>query len=662
MGLLDKVFGRNKDVEHGPAPEPEKKTAEPDTLTQTEAPAGVAEIAAEPEPEMALEQFEQPTLRMPEQPIEREPSQQAPPDGIRAFDQDGREILVPREQWRTEVLPQMLQETWSNPDQLYGLILNSLNDGFLNEVAGAAEHLYRTDTNPVRGTCIWAILLLNQKRTSEAESVLKGFLAEHGEDGAVLTNLAKVYADQGDEDLRDSTLWRALELDPNIENALGWYASLSAERGGDPAAEEALERVRLIPGAWRPQLWLARGALAASNDLPRATELYREALGRAPKPVPGDFLMQMSGDLGGRGHLRELLELTGPEFVPEAHGLPVGNNLIKALIDTGDLEAARSVQQTLAAMNRPDWVQALNYWEGELARLGGGSTTQQVEVQVGMLRIDGPIWLPDHSSAHSEFIPKNPGGPAVVFLGGTAEPPADPSIYAPGHAEALGRLTRSLPLFLAEQVSMRTAAEGRTMLPWAVGNGSSQPSGFVVSGQVWPDDMARQTVADPAHRPDYVVTVHIDAEVEPWSAELAFVRAADGNRIGELHQRFTPVDPEAGLRRLADEVVDLLSAAVAEVAQPRYTIPAGPNFPDYLLRLEQLLAVRCTAMDGVSPTFLAGERGILDGDLNMVQRSPDSLPARLLLRETLAAMKKVRPEIAAEYVARVDQLDASTVA
>ncbi len=651
MGLLDKVFGRNKDVEHGAVPEPEQPGSDPDTLAQPEAPAGIAEIAADPEP-MPLE-----ATPLPELQVEPQPGQPAAPEAIRAFDQNGREVLIPREQWRTEVLPNMLRESWSNPGQLYSLILNSLNDGFVNEVAGAAEHLYRSDTLPVRGTCIWAIVLLNQKRTAEAESVLNGYLAQYGEDGSVLTNLAKVYADEGDADRRDSTLWHALELDPNIENALGWYASLAAERGGDPAAEEALERVRLVPGAWRPQLWLARGALAASNDLPRATGLYREALTRAPKPVPGDFLMQMSGDLGGRGHIAELIDLTGPEFVPEVHGLPVGNNLIKAFLDTGDLNSARSVQQTLAAMNRPDWAQTLGYWASEIDRRAGTAPPEQLEVQVGMLRVDGPIWLPDHSSARADFTSKPAGGPHVTFLGGTAEPPSDPSLYAPGHVEALGRLTRSLPLFLAEQVSMRTAAEGRTMLPWAVGNGSTQPSGFVVSGQVWPDEMAQQTVADPAHRPDYVVTVHIDAEVEPWSAELAFLRASDGNRIGELHQRFTPVDPEAGLRRLADEVVGLLSAAVAEVPQPRYAIPAGQLFPDYLLRLEQLLAVRCSAMDGVAPTFLSSEREILEGDLALAQRAPESLPARLLARETLAAMNKVRPEIAAEFASRVEALE-----
>ena len=78
--------------------------------------------------------------------------------------------------------------------------------------------------------------------------------------------------------------------------------------------------------------------------------------------------MQMSGDLGAKGLLRELIELTMPSFVPEVHGLPIGNNLIKALADSGDLNAAEQVKASLWAQNRPEWKEALASWDGEIAR------------------------------------------------------------------------------------------------------------------------------------------------------------------------------------------------------------------------------------------------------------------------------------------------------
>src|ERR1700691_795861 len=46
-------------------------------------------------------------------------------------------------------------------------------------------------------------------------------------------------------------------------------------------------------------------------------------------------------DLGMHGLLPELLELTEPYFIPEVHGLQVGNNLIKANMELGHLHRAR---------------------------------------------------------------------------------------------------------------------------------------------------------------------------------------------------------------------------------------------------------------------------------------------------------------------------------
>ena len=46
---------------------------------------------------------------------------------------------------------------------------------------------------------------------------------------------------------------------------------------------------------------------------------------------------------------------------------------------------------------------------------------------------------------------------------------------------------------------------------------------------------------------------------------------------------------------------------------------------NYLLRLEQLLAVRCAGMDGVSPAFLNGEREIIDGNLQLCLWCPDNV-------------------------------------
>ena len=644
MGLLDDVLGKGTDdaVDEGTQP-----LNAADEMMRVEVPAGVAEIAAAPE--------EMDAVQAPEQ-LQGETVQEATPEGIRAFDQNGREVIVPREEWRTNVLPGMLKEVWDQPEHLYMLILNSLNDGFFGEVADAAKHLYETDSIAARGACMWGIVLMQTGRVDEAEAVLSGFVAEKGEDGSVLVNLAKVYAAKGQQERADATLWRALELEPNLDNGLGWYASIAQERGGEEAATEALERVRLNPASWRAQLWLARGELAQGR-LDDAKVLYNEALERAPKPVPGDLLMQMSGDLGGHGLLRELLEFTAPQFVAELHGLAVGNNLIKACLDTGNVDPTEAIVRQLAAFNRPDWKGALDFWLGEIARRRGANGVQQQELQIGMLRVDGPIWLPANSPAKRLFGTKKSVGPSVTFLGGTAEAPAAEGGDGPAMPDALGRMTRALPLFLAEQVEMRGAASGRAMMPWAVSQGSGQPSGFVVSGQRWADEMAVQSVSGDPNQSDYVVTVHVDAEVEPWTADLAFVRTSDGVRIGELTREFDAASPEDGIKALATEVLELLGEAELLGYELQYEAPDGSAFGSYLLRLEQLLSVRCAGMDGVPPAFLSGEREILAGEVALCRAEPENPAARLLLVETLAGMRGIRPEIAAEFMGSLQELE-----
>jgi tetratricopeptide (TPR) repeat protein len=594
-------------------------------------------------------------------------------DGVRAFDQSGREVIVPREEWRTNVLPNLLQEVWEQPENLYMVLLNSFNDGFFPEVVDAAAHLAETDPIAARGACMHAIALTQTGQLEPARLLLEGFLATHPVDGSVLVNLAKVYAAEGDQAKADSTLWRALELDPNLDNGLAWYAAQAEQQGGEAAAEAALNRVAALPGSWRPQLWLARGELSREN-LGAARQLYNQALDRAPRPVPADLLMQMSGDLGSRNHLAELIDFTAPFYLPEIHGLPVGNNLIKANVDLGRLGTAEAIKNSLERLNqsanRPDWTQALAFWTAEIAQRRGipvpptpslGAPAEP-QMQIGILRIDGPIWLPLTSPARGIFGAKPADGPSVTFLGGTAEAPpeaADPNRTPEqaAAAELLARMTRTLPLFLAEQTDLLTGAHGRTMLPWAVG----AAAGFVVSGAAWTDAMAVQVITSQtgAGAPaDYVVSVHIDAEVEPWTAMLAFVRTADGTRIGEIETEFSPAKPEAGLRQLAAEVVELLGAATGRSdAEATYAVPAGDHFPDYLHRLEQLLAIRCAGMDGVPARFLTGERGMLTGQLELCAAEPANVAARLVLLESLAALDRTRPAVAEEFRPQVQEFN-----
>src|SRR5260221_14756963 len=79
------------------------------------------------------------------------PPASPPPPGapamLKAWDAYGRICEIPREEWRTKVLPLNFRNTWNKPDELAGLINNALNDGFIADCLEPARQLHRIDPN-----------------------------------------------------------------------------------------------------------------------------------------------------------------------------------------------------------------------------------------------------------------------------------------------------------------------------------------------------------------------------------------------------------------------------------------------------------------------------------------------------------------------------------
>lgn len=569
------------------------------------------------------------------------------PNLIRVFDSYGREMFISREHWRKDVLPGSVEKAWNDPDQLYGIIFTALNDGFRSDVVSAAKQLYKIDPDRSRGTCVWAIVLKEEGRLDDSENVLRDYLKKYGEEGVIVTNLAKIYARRKDNAKAEELLWHALELDPNQDTGMGWYEVIHRERGGDAASQAALQRIAALPKSWRAQLWLARKALQ-STQLDRALDYYRESLSRIGRPVPTDVLMQISGDLGNAAHLPELLALTEPLFDPTVHGIQVGNNLIKAHVDLGQLEAAKQIIERLYALKRPDWRETLSFWETEIAKTNIDSLPkiEGEQPKISMLAIKGPIWLNPKSPAAELFPAKSVDGPLIAFLGSTAELAADSNRMQHQLTDAPGRMSRAFPLFLAEQVEFNTSATSVTLTP-CLASGSRA---FVLSPIPWNDEDAADYARRDKSPCDYVVITHLNTKGVSWVAELRLVRTIDAKRVAQRRAEFVPTTVETALPDLAHQLLMALSPEVQRVSPPKlYQFPTDTQFRFYLLRLEQLLATRCSAMEGAPPDFLTGPREIIDGNIQLCLASKQSVPARLLLANTLLAMKHARPDVVDEF-------------
>ena len=570
-------------------------------------------------------------------------------DVMRVFDSFGRETLISRQEWQNKVLPANLERVWDKPDELFTMICSALNDGFRSSIVAATEHLFKTDSDRYRAAFIWGIVLREEGRLDEAEKIFRDFLAERGANGVILANLAKVYDKRQNPAKRDEILWQGLQLDPNQDNGVSWFRFLEHQRGGDEAVRQGLEKLALQKGSWRAQLWLARMALDA-KQLDPAIALYRQAMQHVERPVPADFLMQMSGDLGNHGQTKELIELTEPLFDIQYHGLQVGNNLIKSHLDLGHLDIAKALVDKLFAFNRPDWRNTLGFWEQEIAKARVAATPigAPEALRMQMVSIVNPIWLPASSPACELFRDMPPRQFRVCFLGSSVTVPK--AEQKPEHqmADKRGRLTRAVPLFLAEQIYFGSPAQVETLIPLVVG----KSTGFVLAGAQWSDEDAVNHAKSTSPPSDYVVTVHLFAQAEPWKIELRLLRTNDGKNLARLSETLPTNAPGEEVTRLAANLLSLLreSANFASLPfPPLYRAPAPPNFAYYLLRLEQLLAVRCARIEGVSTTFLNGEREIIDGNIQTCLASPDNPIPRLVLATTVSAMKAVRPDIPPEF-------------
>jgi hypothetical protein len=88
---------------------------------------------------------------------------------------------------------------------------------------------------------------------------------------------------------------------------------------------------------------------------------------------------------------------------------------------------------------------------------------------VAIATIDGPVWLKPSSPDTELFPRKLQDAPVISFLGFSAEVPKKSEHVQLQIADAAGRMSRTLPLFLAEQVWFKTNARVLTLAPlvWA---------------------------------------------------------------------------------------------------------------------------------------------------------------------------------------------------
>jgi tetratricopeptide (TPR) repeat protein len=289
-------------------------------------------------------------------------------DAITTYDEQGRQIMVPRAEWRDRILHPQLKTHWNDPDALYGTILTALSDGFARELMSAAARLVEIDPMPERSHVTQGVVLLESGRLDEAEAALQAGIRAAGETAALLTNLAKVSHDRGDEAGASDLLRRAVRLDPNFEHGLNGWLAVERGRAGEDGVLQALHEACELPGSWRARLMLARHHLE-EGDLPAARAQYTAVLAAAE--VDGSALMTMSSDLGRYGHTGLIVTLVGPVYEPAKHGPQAGFNLLRACLETERVAEGEALLARLRPLAPPPFMRHLDEFEQAFRVLHG---------------------------------------------------------------------------------------------------------------------------------------------------------------------------------------------------------------------------------------------------------------------------------------------------
>jgi tetratricopeptide (TPR) repeat protein len=160
-----------------------------------------------------------------------------------------------------------------------------LGEGKTKEALSAFQRALDADPRMLRPLTVSVGLLVSQKKTAEAVSLVEAQVKRAGQSAATSELLSDLYRMQGDKDRARREAERAIELDPNAVEA---YMLLARLYEGPDSMRRALvdmdAAVRKRPGYL--QGWLVKGALhSLLGQFEEAEKAYRKAL-----ELKGDFV------------------------------------------------------------------------------------------------------------------------------------------------------------------------------------------------------------------------------------------------------------------------------------------------------------------------------------------------------------------------------------
>ncbi|MFY9341757.1 MAG: hypothetical protein WAT39_04665 [Planctomycetota bacterium] len=625
MGLFDFLKKKPADVPPAPTPDaasppptPEGKQTAPLSPSVPAAPASATPASA--------------------------PAANAPPSGkpepaafIEARDGAGRPVRIPRDEYRSKVLPDLLKAHGSHPEQLVAVILQALRDGFANDVLPAAIRLTVIDKDVERALSVLAVVQRDAGELDSAERTLLELQQKRPNSPASRVGLGMLAQSRGDAARAEALLWEALQLDANHADAVHGWLQLRHRIVGEVGYRAELERAAALPGAWRAPLWLAR-FLAQHEQADAAIAIWRDVLTRAANE--SDALVMASADLLQLQQHDLLRDLVVPRFQPGRHHPHVGLALLHHHLQQKDVGAGQSLLHQMHLHYGHLVGAELHPFTGEFDRL----RLQQLPPppapsqppRVGLYRLDRPIWYAGLEDPAWLLPPKIAGARSVLFFALAVD--GQPSL-PPGREDELGRLTRSLPLFLAEHCWLSTPHRGVAVLPMA------EQGGWAIMGRPWPEEQLVLQVPEGERKDTLLVTGVLRVDGERRRIDLWVFDCGQKQRIGHAATEGTMAELGRMLLQVMAELWPVLGGPAGH--QP----PIGDEafWQRYCEGLGQHAALVVTQAGGMAKERLYGERYITQWLQTTALQETRWQPGFWLLASALGVLHQLGSPIPKEH-------------
>jgi hypothetical protein len=323
----------------------------------------------------------------------------------------------------------------------------------------------------------------------------------------------------------------------------------------------------------RQGLGAAREKLVA-KDVAGAVALYEEVLAvTGDRP---DVLLTISGDLGSNGYVGPIIELISPRYDAQRHGPAIGFNLLQAYLAVRNTDAARHVLDMLFSLNRPDLEDRLFGFSNALveittqASLGGPGpevghdlgAEGPVDLEAGLaptaskvalVSISKPIWFYGLEPLADRILPPKADGLRRVAFAQLAQLGARPGAAAGGAGEdELGRLARSLPLWLAETFYFSPQYSPSAAMGYVESaDGVRRPMVFAAE---WMTDNLRQLLDSTKGGLDFVFTGALKQQAGDYELILRVWEMKKFRERKLFTARWSPATADAELLRLHGEI------------------------------------------------------------------------------------------------------------